>query len=206
MANLRNPVSIAILAGGQSSRMGTNKALSVVGGKRIIDRIIERVRGLGSELLIIANLPEDYANLGLPIHADVIPGKGPLGGLYTAISTAQSEYVLAVSCDQPFLNARLLQYLIDQRHGWDVIVPLAADGYPQSMHAVYGKGCLPAIQNCLAADKLKMIGFFGDVRVRTVAGEEIERIDPARHSFINVNSPEDLQEAERIAAQDDASG
>jgi molybdenum cofactor guanylyltransferase len=203
---LNNPVSIAILAGGQSSRMGTNKALSVVGGKRIIDRIIERVRGLGGELLIIANLPEDYADLGLPIHGDLIPGKGPLGGLYTAITTAQAEYVLAVSCDQPFLNVRLLQYLIDQRHGWDVVVPLAADGYPQSMHAVYGQGCLPAIQNCLAADKLKMIGFFGDVRVRTVAGEEIERIDPARHSFINVNSPEDLRQAEQIAAQDDASG
>jgi len=203
---LKNPVSIAILAGGQSSRMGTNKALSVVGGKRIIDRIVERVQDLSDELIIIANLPDDYAALGLPIHADLIPGKGPLGGLYTAISTAPAEYVLVVSCDQPFLNARLLQYLIDQRHGWDVVVPLAADGYPQSMHAVYGKGCLPAILNCLAADKLKMIGFFAEVRVRTVAGEEIERIDPARHSFINVNSLADLQEAEQIAAQQDAPG
>ena len=117
---------------------------------------------------------------------------------YAAIEVAKHPYVLAVSCDQPFLNQPLLQSLIDQREGYDVVVPLALDGYPQSMHAVYGKGCLDAIKKNLDVDKLKMIGFFPDVRVREVSGEAIDQFDPERRSFMNVNSPEDLAEAEKL--------
>jgi molybdenum cofactor guanylyltransferase len=193
-----NPISVAILAGGLSSRMGTNKAFTTVGGVPIIKRIIERVKRLGQEVFIVTNTPAEYAHLWLPMHRDVIPGKGPLGGLYTAIEVAKHPYVLAVSCDQPFLNVTLLQSLIDQREGYDVVVPLALDGYPQSMHAIYGKGCLEAIKKNLDADKLKMIGFFPDVRVLEVSGDAIDQFDPQRRSFMNVNSPEDLAEAERI--------
>lgn len=195
---MTNPISVAILAGGLSSRMGSNKAFARVGGQPIIERIIGRVKRLGDEMFIVTNTPAEYAHLWLPMHADVIPGKGPLGGLYTAISVAKFSYVLAVSCDQPFLNTDLLQSLIDQREGYDVVVPLAQDGYPQSMHAIYGKGCLDAIRRNLDADKLKMIGFFPDVRVLEVSGETIDRFDPQRRSFINVNSPDDLAEAEKL--------
>ncbi len=198
---MTNSISVAILAGGQSSRMGTNKAFVRVGGQPIIERIIGRVRGLGEELTIVANTPGEYVHLGLPTYSDLIPGKGPLGGLYTAISLARYDYVLAVSCDQPFLNVELLQSLIDKRAGFDVVVPLAKDGYPQSMHAIYEKGCVEAIRKNLKADKLKMIGFFPEVRVCEVAGEEIDRIDPERYSFLNVNSPEDLALAESIARE-----
>lgn len=198
---MANPISIAILAGGQSSRMGANKALVQVGGKPVIERIVERVQPLGEELLIVSNTPESYAHLDLPIVADVVPGKGPLGGLYTAIVRARHEHTLVVSCDQPFLNPALLLSLIDLRHSFDVVVPLAQDGYPQSMHAVYGKGCLQAIRRCLDADRLKMIAFFADVRVRAVSGEEVDRFDPQRLSFFNLNTPEDLKKAELTATR-----
>lgn len=196
---MANPISIAILAGGQSSRMGENKALVQVGGKPVIERIVERVQPLGEELLIITNTPNVYAYLNIPTYTDVEPGRGPLGGLYTAILKAQHDHTLVVSCDQPFLNLALLQSLIDLRHGFDVVIPLAQDGYPQSMHAVYGKGCLSAIRRCMDSDRLKMIAFFAEVRVREVSGAEIERFDPDRLSFFNLNTPEDLKQAERIA-------
>ena len=194
-------VSAAILAGGQSSRMGSNKALVRVGGRTIIERIVERIMPLAEELILVTNTPEVYAWLGLPMFGDLIPGKGPLGGLYSALSSVHGDHTLAVSCDQPFLNADLLRYLIGLREGYDVVVPLAPDGYPQSMHAVYGKGCLGPIRARLDADRLKMIGFFDEVRVRQVPMDEIAPIDPERLSFVNVNTPGDLAEAERIAGR-----
>jgi molybdopterin-guanine dinucleotide biosynthesis protein A len=193
-------ISAAILAGGQSSRMGANKAFMQVGRRPIIERVIERVRSLADELVIVANTPAEYAHLGLPVFTDLLPGKGPLGGLYTAISQTRGDYTLAVSCDQPFLNPELLRFLLDRARGYDVVVPLNREGYPQSMHAVYGKGCLDPIRWCLDLDRLKVISFYADVRVCTVTGEEIDRFDPERLTFFNVNTPDDLAEAERLAA------
>ena len=192
-------VSVAILAGGHSSRMGTNKALVRVGGRTIAERIVEQVRPLTEELILVTNTPEVYAWLDLPMFGDLIPDKGPLGGLYTALSGVRNDCALVVSCDQPFLNAELLRYLIWLREGYDVVVPLAPDGYPQSMHAVYRKTCLGPIRARIDAERLKVIGFFEDVRVRRVPMEEIAPIDPERLSFVNVNTPDDLAEAERLA-------
>jgi molybdopterin-guanine dinucleotide biosynthesis protein A len=197
------PVSIAILAGGKSSRLGANKAFVEVGGKPIIERIIERVEPLGSELILITNTPAEYTHLGLPVFVDLMAGKATLGGVYTAIACASNDYTLIVSCDQPFLNPRLLEYLISLREGYDVVVPLNRENYPQSMQAIYGKRCLEPIRQRLEADRLKVIGFFSDVRVREVAGEEIDQFDPHRYSFVNVNTPEDLEEAQRLATEVD---
>ncbi|MBN1310886.1 MAG: molybdenum cofactor guanylyltransferase [Anaerolineae bacterium] len=192
-------ISAAILAGGQSSRMGANKAFALVGGRSIIERVIERVASLTDELVIIANKPSEYVRLGLPVFTDLLPGKGPLGGLYTAITRTRAEHTLVVSCDQPFLNPELLRYLINLREGYDVVVPLSGDDYPQSMHAVYGKGCLEPIRRCIDAKELKAIGFLDKVLVRRVGSAEIERFDPDRLSFFNVNTPDDLKQAERLA-------
>jgi molybdopterin-guanine dinucleotide biosynthesis protein A len=192
-------ISVAILAGGNSTRMGTNKAFVEVGGQPLVERVIDRVHDLGFETFLVANTPADYTHLGLPVYTDLIPGKGPLGGLYTAIVQARGDCTLVVSCDQPFLNPALLRYLLSLRDGFDVVVPLNREDYPQSMHAVYGKACLGPIRRRLDADHLKVIGFFPDVRVREVAGQEIDQFDPDRISFINVNTPEDLAIAQRLA-------
>jgi molybdopterin-guanine dinucleotide biosynthesis protein A len=192
-------VSVAVLAGGESSRMGRNKALLPVGGVPIVERVLGCVRDLSDDVMLIANQPEDYSHHGLPIHPDVLPGRGPLGGLYTALVHASGEHTVVVSCDQPFLNADFLRYLLSLRAGYDVVVPLDRTGYPQSMYAVYGKACVGPIRARLDADRLKVIGFFPDVRVREVADAEIDRFDPDRISFFNVNTPEELAEARQLA-------
>jgi molybdopterin-guanine dinucleotide biosynthesis protein A len=195
-------VNAAILAGGLSSRMGQNKALLEVGGQPIIQRVIDRVReAVDGELFIIANEAGPYERFGLPIYPDVLPGKGPLGGLYTALAHSAASHVLMVSCDQPFLSVPLIRYLASLREGWDVVVPLNRDNYPQSMYAIYGQACREPIRRRLDADRLKVIGFFPDVRVREVAGEEIDRFDPERLSFFNVNTPDDLAAAQQLAAK-----
>jgi molybdopterin-guanine dinucleotide biosynthesis protein A len=194
-------VSVAILAGGHSSRMGRNKAFIKINRRPIIERIIERVQPLADDILIVTNKPTQYTHLGLHTYTDVIPNKGPLGGLFTAIHWSPGDYTLVVSCDQPFLNTTLLQSLIDLRNGYDVVVPLSRDNYPQSMHAVYGRTCLDAIRRSLEANRLKIISFFSEVNVREVSDMEIDRYDPERLSFYNVNTPDDLAQAEQIAIQ-----
>jgi len=188
---MEEPVTVAILAGGKSSRMGVDKSFAPLLGKTLIQRVLDRAGSLGLPAILITNRPADYASLGLPMFGDLLPGKGSLGGLYTAISCSPTVYTLCVACDMPFLNPALLAYLISLRAGYDVIVP-RINGFPEALHAVYGKGCLGPIREKLDQDRLKATGFYGEVRLRFVEEDEVRRFDPALRSFVNVNTPEEL--------------
>lgn len=188
---MSEPVTVAILAGGRSSRMGTDKSFVPLLGKTMIQHVIARVRPLGAQTILITNRPDDYAPLGLPMFPDVLPDKGSLGGLYTALTCSPTAYTLCVACDMPFLNPALLKYLLSLREGYDVIVP-RINGFPEALHAVYSKACLGPMREKIDQGRLKVIGFYGHVRVRFVEEEEVRRFDPALRSFINVNTPEEL--------------
>ncbi|RME73795.1 MAG: molybdenum cofactor guanylyltransferase [Chloroflexi bacterium] len=197
-------VSIAILAGGQSKRMGQDKAFLDVGGRRVIDRVLAQVQGLSDDLFISANAPEKYREFGLPVVPDVFPGKAALGGIYSAIHTARHPHVLVVACDMPFLNRDLLAYLIQLAPTADVVVPLVNPPQPETLHAVYSKNCLPAIERRLAANRLRVVGFFEDVSVRYVSREEVARFDPHFYALMNMNTPQEWQTIRQIAARIDA--
>ncbi|MBI1877241.1 MAG: molybdenum cofactor guanylyltransferase [Chloroflexi bacterium] len=192
-------VSVAILAGGQSKRMGRDKAFLKVGGCPVIERVLAQVGPLTDDLFISANSPEKYAHLRLPIMPDIYPDKAALGGLYSVIRAARHNNVLVVACDMPFLNAALLQYMIDLAPTADVIVPLISPPQPETLHAIYSKNCLPAIERRLLANQLRLIGFFDDVSVRYVERAEIASFDPEFRSFTNMNTPEEWQKVEAIA-------
>lgn len=196
-------VTCAIIAGGKSSRMGTDKAFVQIGSKTMIERAVERIQSLQpAETILIANKPEAYAHLNLPTYTDLLPEKGSLGGIYTALHHAAAPYTLVVACDMPFLNTALLRHMIalinEHTQGYDVIVP-RVDGYPQGMHAIYQKTCLDPIRKRLEADKLKIIGFYDEVRVRYLDEEEYRALDPDSLAFFNANTPEELEEARRRA-------
>lgn len=198
---MEDTVTVAILAGGKSSRMGTDKSFVPLLGKTLIQHVLEGVGSLGLPIILITNRPVDYAPLGLPMYGDLLPGKGSLGGLYTAISCSQTPYTLCVACDMPFLNPALLTYLISLRAGYDAIVP-RLHGFPEALHAVYSKSCLEAIYEKLAQDQLKAISFYGQVRLRFVEEDEVRRFDPALRSFVNVNTPEELARLQAAMADD----
>jgi len=122
-------VSIAILAGGQSKRMGTDKSLLVMRGVPILSHVLTQTGKLGLPITLVTNSPEKYADYNVPMIADILPGNGSLGGLYTAIASSSADYTLCVACDMPFLNAELLRDLIERRATWDVVVP-RINGYP----------------------------------------------------------------------------
>ena len=191
-------LSLAILAGGRSSRMGTDKAFVRVLGRPLIEEILSQAAGLGTESLIITNRPAEYAYLGVPLFGDVLPDMGPLGGLYTALHSATRPHVLCIACDMPFVVRPLLDYLVSLIPEGDAIVP-RLNGEAEPFRAVYARTCLAPIRAALDAGRMRMISFFPDVPVRFVDEPEIDRFDPQHLSFFNVNTPEDLEQARRMA-------
>jgi len=212
-------VSAIIVAGGKSRRMGYDKAFLQFDGKLLIERVIERVRPVCQELLIVTNDNDAYARFGVSIVNDVYPNKGSLGGIFSGLQSAREQYVLAVACDMPFLNLDLMRYLISLAPQSDVVVPRASDpsgnvrrGKPRLVgkllakeidlhptHAIYSKSCLEPMRARLLADDLRIIGFYDDVRVLIVEPDQIDQFDPKHLSFFNANTPEDLEIARALA-------
>lgn len=192
-----NDWTVAINAGGKSSRMGVDKSFVPLLGKPMIEHVIARVADLGQrETILVTNKPDLYAHLGLPMFEDALPDKGSLGGIYTALLNSASEYTLCVACDMPFLNPDLLRHMIGLiTPDVDVIVP-RVDGYPEGMHAVYRRRCAEPIRRKLDVDRLKIIGFYDEVRVRTLDEDEWRPLDPRGLSFRNINTPDELREAQ----------
>ena len=194
-------LSIFIQAGGNSSRMGQNKALMPFLGRPLIERIVERVRPIAGELCIVTHEPGLYEFLGVTLIGDIQPGKGKLGGLYTALKTAKNPFVSVVACDMPFVNAGLLkfQHQILVQSSLDVVIPRSAEGL-EPQHAVYRKkSCLPKVEKALKTDQMRMISWFEEVKVREIGQSEIARFDPYGTAFINVNTPEEFRLAEDLA-------
>ena len=188
--------TVAIIAGGQSRRMGRDKAFVELGGKILIQHVIDRSANLGqAETILITNKPNDYRHQGLPMFNDALPDKGSLGGIYTALLQAQSPAVLVLACDMPFISTELLRHmvaLIDETI--DIVVP-RVKGYPQGMHAIYRKTCIEPIAVQLTADRLKIIRFYDQMRVRYLDETDYAEFDPDGRCFANLNTPEELEQA-----------
>jgi molybdopterin-guanine dinucleotide biosynthesis protein A len=193
-------LTVAILAGGRSSRMGIDKSFVQVLGRPLIEDILAQTAGLGEETLIVTNRTDDYAYLGVPLFSDVVPDKGALGGLYSALHSATRQHVLCIACDMPFVVPPLLDHLIHLMPEADAIVPRLA-GEAEPFRAIYSRDCLGPIRAALDAGRMRVISFFAEVRVRYVDEIEIDRFDPRHLSFFNVNTPADLEQARRLAAQ-----
>ncbi len=199
-----NRFTVAIIAGGKSSRMGTDKSFVTLLGKPLIEHVIARTADLGQdETILITNKPELYAHMGLPMFGDIVPEKGSLGGIYTALHASHSNDTLTIGCDMPFVNTALLRYMLDLRGAsdgpFDVIVP-RVEKYPEGLHAIYTKACLEPIRERMEADRLHIIGFYPKVHVRYVDEPEYQSFDPQGLSFFNVNTPEELERAQHLTA------
>lgn len=187
------PISVMVLAGGQSRRMGTNKALlTLPTGETLIERVVANLRPLSDDFVIVSNTPALYAGLEARQVSDVYPGAGPLAGLHAGLHAARHDWTLAVACDMPLVDHRLVRYMTVLTDGYDAVVPLVG-GEMEPLHALYHKACLPAIVRCLEADQRRMISFLGDVRLRRIEPDEIAIFDPDGQSFFNANTPEDWQ-------------
>lgn len=194
-------LTVCVQAGGQSSRMGEDKALKPFLGRPLIQRVIERLSSVADELIVTTNRPDNYQFLNVRLQPDLKPGRGALGGLYTAIASATQPFAAVVACDMPFASATLLEAMTSLmvEEEADVVIAKTDEGY-EPIHAVYRREtCLPAIETAIAADQWKVIAWFPQVRVRVLTSNELKHHDPAGLAFWNVNTPEEFAEAEDIA-------
>jgi molybdopterin-guanine dinucleotide biosynthesis protein A len=194
-------LSVAIQAGGESKRMGQDKGLVPFQGQPLIMRVLNRVAGIADELVITSNQPEQYRFLGLTPVPDRQPGRGALGGLYTALDAAHHMAVAVVACDMPFVNPLLLviQLQLLNDTGADLVIPRTPDGL-EPFHAVYRREtCLPHVQAALQAGHRRVDAWFEQVRVHELTAEAIQPYDPLGLAFLNVNTPEELKRAEEVA-------
>ncbi len=189
-----------IQAGGKSSRMGGRpKALMELGGRRIIDRVVEVVRAVTDDVLLVTNSPELYAALGLPMVPDVFPDHGSLGGIYSGLKAAPGDAAFTVACDMPFLMPEVARLVIDRAGEADVVLPKVGDQF-ETLHASYAKACLVPMASRLQEGRLKIVGFFDQVRVLAIPEEEVARLREPELVFMNVNTPEELTRARALLA------
>jgi len=183
--------------------MGQDKALMPFLENPLIQRVADRLTPIADEVIITTNTPDDYRFLGLGLFTDLIPGRGALGGLYTALACAKYPLSAVVACDMPFASPTLIEAmstLIDQE-GVDVVIPDSGGGL-EPMHAVFRReACIPAIKSAIAAGEWKLISWFPQVKVRIFLPDEVARHDPTGLAFWNLNTPEDFAEAEQRARE-----
>jgi len=195
-------LTVAIQAGGTSQRMRSDKGLAPFLGRPLISRVVDRLVPMADELLVTTNHPENYAFLGVRLEIDLLPGRGALGGLYTALSVAQHSLVAVVACDMPFASAELLQAECDLlvEGDYEAVIPRTLQGM-EPFHAVYRRqACLRHVWAALEAGRQRVDDWFPAARVGFMEADQIKRWDAAGLAFFNVNTPEDLQKAERLAS------
>lgn len=194
-------LTVVIQAGGQSSRMGEDKALKPFLGRPLIQRVIERLAPIADEIIVTTNRPAEYGFLNQRLVTDLKPGRGALGGLYTAIASATSPFVAVAACDMPFASKNFFEsaYRLMVMEEADVVISKTDEGY-EPFHALYRREtCLPAIEASIDADQWKVIAWFPQVKVRILSPDETKEFDPSGLCFWNVNTPEDFAKAEELA-------
>ncbi|MEA3334449.1 MAG: molybdenum cofactor guanylyltransferase [Chloroflexota bacterium] len=187
------PISIIILAGGRSRRMGSNKALlEISADETLIERVVSNLSVLSDDLVIVSNNPELYDNLAVRQTGDLYGGSGPLAGIHAGLTVAVNDWSLVVACDMPLVDHRLVRFMVLLTEGHDIVVPRHNGNY-EPLHALYHRRCIQAIEGRLESKRRKIIGFYPDVRVRLVEQREIAIFDREGKSFSNANTPKDWQ-------------
>ena len=187
----------AVLVGGKSRRYGRNKALEIFQGEPLIDRQLRKVQSLFTEVLVITNEPGDYLHLEVTLLRDVIPGLGPLGGIYTGLLFAQGKSVFVTACDMPFLQPAVVKHMVQLSMNNDVVVPQKREGL-EPLHAIYSARCLPHIKKMLERGQFQVVSFFPAVKVCRLSQEELQNLDPHGLSFFNINTPDDMDRAREL--------
>jgi molybdopterin-guanine dinucleotide biosynthesis protein A len=192
-------VSIVIQAGGQSSRMGVDKGLVELCGRTMIENIIERLDPCADELIITTNQPNIYKKFGIRLFSDIYKDYGALAGLHTALHSASNEMIFVIACDLPFVNVGLFKFMknIFEAKKVDVVIPRTEKGF-EPFYAFYRKTtCLPFVTEAIGDGKHRLISWFENALIHPVFEDQLREFDPYLDSFSNINTPEDLELAQK---------
>ncbi|MWV46532.1 NTP transferase domain-containing protein [Paenibacillus sp. HJL G12] len=203
-----------VLAGGQSSRMGRNKALLTVGREKVIDTIISAMSEVAQDILISANDLNAYRELGKKIIEDQFPGQGPLSGIHAALQAANTPWIMVAACDMPFVSSDLFRFLVKTvaevqisdtgESNCQAMIPIG-DGRVQPLLGAYHISSLPALEESLKSGKLRMTDWLAQLRVQYITEEVLlhETGMEASRAFFNMNNPEDYTLAVQRQAKEE---
>jgi molybdopterin-guanine dinucleotide biosynthesis protein A len=190
-----------VLAGGAASRFGGRaKGLELLGGQRLLDRVVGTLReATGTDPLFVANAPEAKQWYpGLDVVADLVPNCGSLGGIYTAVAAAEGP-VLVVAWDMPFVSADLLRALVEGSEGYDAFLPESRGPLGvEPLCGVYGPACKEPIKQSMDVEDLRTTAFHTAVRVGSLPVDQVATLGDPETLFFNVNEPDHLQVAESM--------
>ena len=183
-----------VLSGGESRRMGRDKAFITLDGIPLIERVLRTLRAVFPRIIIVTNDPASYVSCDAVVVTDAVDKQGPLTGIYSGLLHSWDDYNFVVACDMPFLKPGLITYMAGLAQGQDIVAPMAA-GYLEPLHAFYHRRLLPVIEERLRQDARTIRGIYREADVRYVTDEELGIYDPERRSFKNLNTPEEYKEA-----------
>ncbi len=188
-----------LLAGGKSRRMGEDKRFLHVGERTLFEQSLAVLRSIFRDVLIVIAQDSPPLETDAAVIRDLVSDCGSLGGLYTGLSQATTEHVFVVACDMPFLNQEAVRYVIGLKEEADIVMAEGKNGL-QPMHAVYSRRCLPVFAEMVRTHHLKIqdIVAHPSLKVRLINMAELSRIDPEGRSFLNVNTPADLEAARKL--------
>lgn len=184
------PVTGMILSGGKSKRMGRPKAFLPYQGTTLVEHVLNNMRDLFSEILIVANEPESYENLGVDVVKDILPYRGPLGGILSGLLVSANEHAFVIACDMPLVDKRLIREMTARRHGNDVVVLSHSNGI-EPLLGVYSKNCIKPLEESLFAGSLSVQDFLGGLKAETfVLAHDGGDLPP----YFNINTPQDYSQ------------
>ena len=188
-----------LLAGGRSRRMGKDKRFLYVGEESLLSRSQRILRSIFSTVYIVIAQDSQSLDADVPVLRDLVSQCGSLGGLFTGLKNAETSHVFLASCDMPFLSPKVIQFLVTQKETVDIVIVRNDEGL-QSTHALYSQKCLPMIADMIRRGSLRIRDLVNhpDLGVRVIDGKEIQTIEPGSRSFVNVNTPADLERAQRM--------
>ncbi len=192
----------AVLAGGRGRRIGGDKASLTLNGRSLASYPAAVLESAGLEVVLALRegqaRPEGLENT-LAVY-DLVHNAGPIGGLQALLRWLPVEWALVVSCDQPFVRVNLLHGLLAHRErDADAVVAHTADRI-QPLPGLFRKTCLPFVEEALAKGEMGLRDLLHHIRLCELEDEEIDRLDLEHSSFININTPEDLANARRLAS------
>lgn len=195
------PSAAIVLAGGKSTRLGRDKASEPLLGRPLLQRVIDSVQVATREITVVRaagqRLPEVEAHVPIEVVQDVVPGKGPLGGIYTGLRQIDGEFAFVTGCDMPMLQPALISALLGLASGRRAVVPVV-EGLPQPLCAVYARECLEPMSRRLDAGELKLALLLEEVGALHLQEEQWRVFDPRGLSFVNVNSDADLERVRQL--------
>ena len=191
-----------ILAGGTNSRLpGKKKTFRQVGGKSILEQIHTLFTGLFKEVILVVNDPEDFTGIDAMVVTDISPTRCALAGLHSGLFYASFPWIYATACDVPFVSEAVIRHLWAHRtKGKEIIIPRTREGL-EPLFALYHKNCLPRMEKNLEENCFMIKKIFKPRRVREIPPDILEKLDPKMQFKFNVNTPEDLETARKMAGE-----